>query len=165
MAEPAGRGYAKRNAAGLNSWNCHIEPRPPRCGGCVSRVVLSCWDSSRYSRATVKSAHDLAARLLSRVQRLRPSVLDDHLLGKTERPHLTGRSRFLVEFFYFGVKQARACLFVALFFAAVFTVPHGGCGVSLATTSCSSLPLAFKPGWFGPISKPSMNSRRLRSST
>jgi uncharacterized membrane protein YoaT (DUF817 family) len=31
-----------------------------------------------------------------------------------------------VEFAYFGVKQARACLFVGLFFAAVFSVPRAG---------------------------------------
>lgn len=31
-----------------------------------------------------------------------------------------------MEFLYFGIKQARACLFVALFFAAVFLVPRGG---------------------------------------
>lgn len=34
--------------------------------------------------------------------------------------------RFAVEFFYFGVKEARACLFVVLFFAAVFSVPRAG---------------------------------------
>jgi len=35
-------------------------------------------------------------------------------------------SRFLVEFLFFGTKQARACLFVGLFFIAVFAVPRGG---------------------------------------
>jgi uncharacterized membrane protein YoaT (DUF817 family) len=42
------------------------------------------------------------------------------------RPGLTGLRRFLVELGYFVLKEARACLFVALFFAAVFTVPRGG---------------------------------------
>lgn len=35
-------------------------------------------------------------------------------------------TRFLIEFVSFGVKNARACLFVGLFFAAVFLVPRGG---------------------------------------
>ena len=32
----------------------------------------------------------------------------------------------MVEFLYFGAKEARACLFVGLFFTAVFAVPRGG---------------------------------------
>lgn len=68
----------------------------------------------------------MAAQLLARVSLLRLSVLDDHLIRSIERPHLTGPSRFLVEFLYFGIKEARACLFVGLFFAAVFTVPRDG---------------------------------------
>ena len=36
--------------------------------------------------------------------------------------------RYAVEFVYFGIKQARACLFVGLFFAAVFSVPRAGIG-------------------------------------
>jgi len=39
---------------------------------------------------------------------------------------LAGVTRFAVEFFYFGIKEARACLFVVLFFAAVFTLPRAG---------------------------------------
>jgi uncharacterized membrane protein YoaT (DUF817 family) len=35
------------------------------------------------------------------------------------------RHAFL-EFFYFGLKEVRACLFVGLFFAAVFLVPRAG---------------------------------------
>lgn len=35
-------------------------------------------------------------------------------------------TRFLIEFLYFGVKEARACLFVGLFFLAVFSVPKAG---------------------------------------
>lgn len=36
--------------------------------------------------------------------------------------------RLAVELLYFGMKEARACLFVVLFFAAVFTVPRTGLG-------------------------------------
>jgi len=53
-------------------------------------------------------------------------TLDDHLLDFGPRQQLAGLQRFVVEFFYFGVKEARACLFVALFFTAVFAVPRGG---------------------------------------
>ncbi|WP_229505341.1 DUF817 domain-containing protein [Massilia mucilaginosa] len=35
-------------------------------------------------------------------------------------------TRFAVEFLYFGIKEARACLFAGLFFAAVFLVPRTG---------------------------------------
>ena len=35
-------------------------------------------------------------------------------------------ARFLVEFLHFGLKNARACLFAGLFFAAVFSVPRAG---------------------------------------
>lgn len=53
-------------------------------------------------------------------------MLDEHLLRRIDRPNLTGPSRFLLEFLYFGVKEARACLFVGLFFGAVFSVPRDG---------------------------------------
>jgi len=53
-------------------------------------------------------------------------ALDAHLLAERAKPELAGVTRFAVEFFYFGVKEARACLFVALFFAAVFTLPRAG---------------------------------------
>jgi uncharacterized membrane protein YoaT (DUF817 family) len=52
--------------------------------------------------------------------------VDKALLSPRVRPDLSGFSRFAVEFFYFGVKQARACLFAGLFFSAVFLVPRGG---------------------------------------
>lgn len=35
-------------------------------------------------------------------------------------------TRFVAEFIYFGLKNARSCLFVGLFFAAVFSVPKTG---------------------------------------
>ncbi len=53
-------------------------------------------------------------------------VLDNYLLNPRTRPELSGRSRIAVEFLYFAIKEARACLFVGLFFAAVFSVPHEG---------------------------------------
>lgn len=68
----------------------------------------------------------MAAHILSRLFSLRPSALDAHLLGFHARPELTGLTRFVVEFLYFGIKEARACLFAGLFFAAVFLVPRAG---------------------------------------
>lgn len=51
---------------------------------------------------------------------------DQHLMRAHHAPELTGIRRFIIEFFYFGIKEARACLFVGLFFIAVFCVPRGG---------------------------------------
>jgi len=51
---------------------------------------------------------------------------DQHLMCAHHAPELTGIRRFIIEFFYFGIKEARACLFVGLFFIAVFCVPRGG---------------------------------------
>lgn len=53
-------------------------------------------------------------------------AVDKVLLSPAVRPDLSGLPRFVVEFFYFGVKQVRACLFAGLFFLAVFLVPRGG---------------------------------------
>ncbi|WUR15830.1 DUF817 domain-containing protein [[Empedobacter] haloabium] len=53
------------------------------------------------------------------------AALDSHLTDARPRA-LAGWRRALVEFLYFGVKEARACLFVGLFFAAVFLVPRAG---------------------------------------
>ena len=64
--------------------------------------------------------------ILSRLASLRLSALDEHLLKQAARTDLSGLSRFACEFLYFGLKEARACLFVALFFTAVFTVPRAG---------------------------------------
>jgi uncharacterized membrane protein YoaT (DUF817 family) len=55
-----------------------------------------------------------------------PYALARHLLGLRARPDVSGLSLFLLEFLYFGFKQARACLFVGLFFAAVISVPRAG---------------------------------------
>ena len=54
------------------------------------------------------------------------NTLDTHLLNASPRGGLRGWPRFLIEFAYFGIKEARACLFVALFFSAVFLVPRAG---------------------------------------
>lgn len=62
----------------------------------------------------------------SRVASLRLSILDEHLLNQGKRAGLTGPSRVALEFLYFGIKEARACLFVGLFFTAVFSVPRVG---------------------------------------
>ena len=53
-------------------------------------------------------------------------TIDNHLLNLAERPALAGLARVAVEFFYFGIKEARACLFAGLFFAAVFSMPRAG---------------------------------------
>ena len=39
---------------------------------------------------------------------------------------LRGIRRFAVEFWFFGLKEARACLFAGLFFVAMFAIPRGG---------------------------------------
>jgi uncharacterized membrane protein YoaT (DUF817 family) len=52
--------------------------------------------------------------------------LEGHLLDFAPRLNLSGLRRFALEFLYFGIKQARACLFVVLFFAAVFSFPRSG---------------------------------------
>lgn len=57
---------------------------------------------------------------------LRLSALDEHLLRQDLRLDLSGLRRFVVEFFYFGIKEARACLFAGLFFVAMFAMPRAG---------------------------------------
>nr|WP_269106787.1 DUF817 domain-containing protein [Massilia sp. TS11] len=52
--------------------------------------------------------------------------LDAYLLRQPDGSRLTGLRRFATEFLFFGVKQARACLFAGLFFAAVFLCPRSG---------------------------------------
>jgi len=54
------------------------------------------------------------------------TALDQHLHAAGAPRALEGWRRFLLEFWYFGLKEARACLFAGLFFAAVFLVPRGG---------------------------------------
>lgn len=57
---------------------------------------------------------------------LRINDLDEYLMNSKNRPGLSGFRRFVVEFLYFGFKEARSCLFVGLFFTAVFTMPRAG---------------------------------------
>jgi uncharacterized membrane protein YoaT (DUF817 family) len=52
--------------------------------------------------------------------------LDQHLLDFRPRPALNGWHRAFTEFTCFGIKEARACLFVVLFFLAVFCTPRAG---------------------------------------
>jgi len=51
---------------------------------------------------------------------------DEYLINQPARPQLTGFARFLAEFLFFGIKEARACLFAGLFFIAVFAMPREG---------------------------------------
>ncbi|MGX2949472.1 DUF817 domain-containing protein [Ursidibacter sp. B-7004-1] len=51
---------------------------------------------------------------------------DELLITKVQAPSLTGIKRMVVEFFFFGVKEIRACLFAGIFFCAMFTVPKSG---------------------------------------
>ncbi|TAJ04673.1 DUF817 domain-containing protein [Pectobacterium versatile] len=57
-------------------------------------------------------------------------LLDQHFQQQLEKgitpSSPTRLTRFLIEFLYFGVKEARACIFVGLFFLAVFSVPKAG---------------------------------------
>ncbi len=48
------------------------------------------------------------------------------LPDRTDRPGLADVRRVLIEFLWFGLKQARACLFAGFFFVAVFGVPRAG---------------------------------------
>jgi uncharacterized membrane protein YoaT (DUF817 family) len=56
----------------------------------------------------------------------RLSLLDRYLCDNYPWGELAGARRFIVEFLYFGVKEARACLFAGLFFISIFLVPRGG---------------------------------------
>ncbi len=53
-------------------------------------------------------------------------LLDKHLIDRPADLPRNGIERFVVEFFYFGVKEARACLFAGLFFLSVFLVSRAG---------------------------------------
>ena len=52
--------------------------------------------------------------------------LDNWLMQAAPPQHTAGLQRFCWEFWFFGLKQARACLFVGLFFASVLLVPRTG---------------------------------------
>ena len=52
--------------------------------------------------------------------------LDTWLMEHPKRDDLYGWRRFAVEFWFFGLKEARACLFAGLFFIAMFLIPKTG---------------------------------------
>lgn len=54
------------------------------------------------------------------------SKLDTWLCQHPKNPNLRGLRRFGTEFWFFGLKEARACLFAGLFFVAMFAVPKTG---------------------------------------
>ena len=54
------------------------------------------------------------------------AALDAYLLAPRYREDLTGVRRFAVEFWFFGLKEARACLFAGLFFVVLFVIPREG---------------------------------------
>lgn len=56
----------------------------------------------------------------------RLSVLDVYLCDLRPWGELRGFARFVIEFLYFGIKEARACLFAGLFFVSIFLVPKAG---------------------------------------
>jgi uncharacterized membrane protein YoaT (DUF817 family) len=53
------------------------------------------------------------------------TVIDSFLMDSRPRA-LAGLRRGLMEFLWFGIKEARACLFVGLFFGAIFLMPRAG---------------------------------------
>lgn len=50
----------------------------------------------------------------------------DVILFNFQKRQIGGFKRFILEFWFFGVKQARACLFAGIFFIAMFCVPKEG---------------------------------------
>jgi len=52
--------------------------------------------------------------------------IDKLLIDYRPKRELSGASRFVTEFLFFGIKEARACLFAGLFFISVFAVPRAG---------------------------------------
>ena len=52
--------------------------------------------------------------------------IDHYLLNLKTPTQLSKWQTWCIEFWFFGLKEARACLFVGLFFLAVFTVPRAG---------------------------------------
>lgn len=52
--------------------------------------------------------------------------LDSFLMDDSPREGLSRFKRFAAEFIFFGIKEARACLFAGLFFFSVFLVPRDG---------------------------------------
>ncbi|MFZ6777034.1 DUF817 domain-containing protein [Undibacterium sp. Ji83W] len=57
---------------------------------------------------------------------MRLQSIDQFLIQPPQPKNLTGFRRFLLEFWYFGIKEVRSCLFVGLFFASILIVPKAG---------------------------------------
>jgi len=57
---------------------------------------------------------------------MRLQSIDQFLIQPPQPENLQGFPRFLMEFWYFGIKEVRACLFVGLFFASILIVPKAG---------------------------------------
>lgn len=57
---------------------------------------------------------------------MRLQTLDNALLSPPAAHRDAHRFRFAVELLYFGIKEARACLFAGLFFVAIFATPRAG---------------------------------------
>ncbi|MCX7361363.1 MAG: DUF817 domain-containing protein [Alphaproteobacteria bacterium] len=53
-------------------------------------------------------------------------LAESWVYGRKTGTELVGFERFFWEFLWFGLKEARACRFAGLFFAAVFLMPRGG---------------------------------------
>lgn len=51
---------------------------------------------------------------------------DQWLIHHQPDPSIKGLRRFITEFLFFGLKEARACLFAGIFFVAMFAVPRAG---------------------------------------
>ena len=60
------------------------------------------------------------------MQPMRLQSIDQFLIQPPQPENLEGFRRFLLEFWYFGIKEVRACLFVGLFFASILIVPKAG---------------------------------------
>ena len=85
--------------------------------------------------------------------------IDKWLVDHPQKPQLKGFKRFLTEFWFFGLKSARACLFAGLFFISMMLY-HAQVYLAFQNTMlCSSSPFPFKHGWYGPNSKHGMNSK------
>ena len=52
--------------------------------------------------------------------------IDLWLMSHQPNPQLKGIKRFWVEFWFFGLKEARACLFAGVFFIAMYLIPKKG---------------------------------------
>ncbi|BBB64271.1 membrane protein [Undibacterium sp. YM2] len=57
---------------------------------------------------------------------MRLQSIDQFLIEPPQPENLAGFRRFLLEFWYFGIKEVRSCLFVGLFFASILIVPKAG---------------------------------------